>query len=85
MRWRGQEESENVEDRRGMPISRKIVGGGLGTVVLVILALYFGVDPSVVLQSIPDSGPPAVTRQQPAGQDARVHFVSVVLADTEKT
>ncbi len=85
MRWRGQEESENVEDRRGMPISRKIVGGGLGTVVLVILALYFGVDPSVVLQSIPDSGPPAVTRQQPASQEARVHFVSVVLADTEKT
>ncbi len=33
MRWRAQEESENVEDRRGMPVSRKIVGGGLGTVV----------------------------------------------------
>ena len=86
MRWKDQEESENVEDRRGMSVSRKMVGGGIGTVVLVILALYFGVDPSVVLQSVPDSGPPAVTRQQhPSGKDPMVNFVSVVLADTEKT
>jgi uncharacterized protein len=59
MRWKDQEESENVEDRRRMSVSRKVVGGGIGTVVLVILALYFGVDPSVVLQSVPDSGPQA--------------------------
>jgi hypothetical protein len=86
MRWRDQEGSENVEDRRGMSVSRKIVGGGIGTVVLVILALYFGVDPSVVLQSVPDSGRPAVTQQQhPSGKDPMVNFVSVVLADTEKT
>jgi hypothetical protein len=59
MRWRDQEESENVEDRGGTSVSRRVVGGGIGTVVLVILVLYFGVDPSVVLQSVPDSGPQA--------------------------
>lgn len=85
MRWKDQDRSDNVEDRRGMPVSRGMVGGGIGTVILVIVALYFGIDPSVILQSVPDSGPPAVTQQRPAGQDEMAQFVSVVLADTEKT
>jgi predicted metalloprotease len=62
-----------------------MVGGGLGTVILVIAALYFGVDPSIILQSVPTGGPPAETRQQKAGPDPMSQFVSVVLADTEKT
>jgi hypothetical protein len=87
MRWEDEEKSGNVEDRRGMPVSRGMVGGGIGTVILVLVALYFGIDPSVILQSVPDSGPPAATQQQhrPAGTDPMVDFVSVVLADTEKT
>jgi len=40
--------SDNIEDRRGMPVGRgAAVGGGLGALVLVLLAMYFGVDPSV--------------------------------------
>ena len=87
MRWEDEEKSGNVEDRRGMPVSRGMVGGGIGTVILVLVALYFGIDPSVILQTVPDSGPPAATQQQqrPAGKDPMVDFVSVVLADTEKT
>ena len=85
MRWEDQQRSDNVEDRRGMPVSRGMVGGGIGTVILVLLALYFGMDPSVVLQSVPDSGPPPVTQRQNRGSDPMSEFVSVVLADTEKT
>jgi predicted metalloprotease len=86
MRWEDEERSENVEDRRGMPASRKVVGGGIGTVVLVLVALYFGIDPSIILQSVPQSGPPPMTQQQQkAGADPMSQFVSVVLADTEKT
>jgi uncharacterized protein len=86
MRWEDEEKSGNVEDRRGMPVSRGMVGGGIGTVILVLVALYFGIDPSVILQTAQDSGPPAATQQQrPAGKDPMVDFVSVVLADTEKT
>ena len=85
MRWEDQQRSDNVEDRRGMPVSRGMVGGGIGTVILVLLALYFGIDPSVVLQSVPDSGPPPVTQRQNPGLDPMSEFVSVVLADTEKT
>jgi len=86
MRWEDEERSDNVEDRRGMSVSRGVVGGGIGTVILVIVALYFGIDPSVILQSVPQSGPPSVTQQQQkAGADPMSQFISVVLADTEKT
>jgi predicted metalloprotease len=85
MRWEDKERSENVEDRRGMRVSRGMMGGGIGTVILVLAALYFGVDPSVILQSVPVTGPPAVTQQQKPGPDPMREFVSVVLADTEKT
>ncbi len=85
MRWEDEERSENVEDRRGMHVSRRMVGGGIGTVILVLAALYFGVDPSVILQSVPVSGPPTATQQQKPGSDPMSQFVSVVLADTEKT
>lgn len=87
MRWENEERSENVEDRRGMPASRGVVGGGIGTIVIVLLALYFGIDPSTILQNVPQSGPPAVTteRRSPDGSDPQAEFISVVLADTEKT
>jgi hypothetical protein len=63
-----------------------VLGGGIGTVILVVVALYFGIDPSVILQSVPQSGPPPVTQQQQkAGSDSMSQFISVVLADTEKT
>ncbi|MCP6373912.1 neutral zinc metallopeptidase, partial [Klebsiella pneumoniae] len=56
MRLGGGRESGNVEDRRGAGIGRGgigrggiAIGGGFGGVVLVVLALLFGVDPSVIL------------------------------------
>jgi uncharacterized protein len=87
MRWENEERSQNVEDRRGMSASRGFVGGGIGTVVIVLVALYFGVDPSTILQGVPESGPPPMTQQQQQhdGKDQMADFVSVVLADTEKT
>ncbi len=82
--------------RRGSPVrvGRKTVGGGLGTIVLVLAALYFGVDPTVFLGSggtTPASmGPgPQGQPQSPAlrsgAEDELKQFVSVVLADTEDT
>lgn len=86
MRWQNQRRSENVEDRRGVTVKRGIAGAGIGTVILVLLSLYFGIDPSVVLQQVQESGPPPVSQQeQTVGQDPTSQFVSVVLADTETT
>jgi len=86
MRWTTGRRSDNIEDRRGSS-APLVAGGGIGTIVLVLVALYFGIDPSVVLQSSP---PPPTTQQAPAassrgGGDEIRDFVSVVLADTEDT
>ena len=88
MRWREGRRSDNVEDRRGMTVSRGMMGGGIGTILLVLVALYFGVDPSVILNQMPTTGsPPSVEQSagKPAVQDEEARFVSVVLADTEDT
>ena len=33
MRWRGERQSENIEDRRGMSRGGMAIGGGLGSIV----------------------------------------------------
>jgi predicted metalloprotease len=84
MRWEGRRESQNIEDRRGMRFGR--AGGiGLGTIVLALVAAYFGVDPSVVLQGTQPSQQQA--EQVPyneSPEEAHLRkFVSVVVAETE--
>lgn len=89
MRWKGERQSDNVEDRRGMSVSRGVkVGGigGLGLVVLVVVGLFLGIDPAVMLQ-VGDSfqSPPASVQPgvSPALDDEDSRFVAVVLAETE--
>ncbi|MFA7667431.1 MAG: neutral zinc metallopeptidase [Burkholderiaceae bacterium] len=98
MRWRGNRESSNVEDRRaggGMPGGGGIrLGGGrigLGTIAIALVAGWLlGVNPLTLLSMLAGGGsmtPPAVTSPAPARQgpidDELGRFVSVVLADTE--
>ena len=90
MRWQDGRRSDNVEDRRGMRSRPAFVGGGLGTIVLVLLALYFGVDPSFLLQNAPvgveqPAAPPVGPDGATGATDPAADFVSVVLADTEDT
>lgn len=92
MRWESGRRSTNVEDRRGLRARPAAIGGGLGTIVLILLALYLGVDPSFLLQPGATGGlsEPAPMEQAPAGMEGQAtdpgaDFVSVVLADTEDT
>jgi predicted metalloprotease len=65
----------------GVPL---VAGGGIGTIILVLAALFFGFDPGAVLQT----GPPPPASEAPATsprQDDARDFVAVVLADTEDT
>ena len=83
MRW-GSERSDNIEDRRGMGVG-KLAGGGIGTIVIALIAMYFGVDPSVILNQGNTLAP---TQQQTQTQfspeeEHLKEFMSVVLADTE--
>jgi predicted metalloprotease len=88
MRWEDDRKSENVEDRRGIGVSRGVMGGGIGTIIIVLVALFFGIDPSTLLNlgtTTNTSAPSSVTRQRSADVDRLADFVSVVLADTEDT
>ncbi|HVY08304.1 MAG TPA: neutral zinc metallopeptidase [Burkholderiales bacterium] len=88
MDWEGGRRSDNVEDRRGIGIPGGVAGGGIGVVVLALVAMFFGVDPRVVLQEVGQdqatSGQQQAVPVDPA-QDKLKDFVSVVLADTEDT
>ena len=89
MRWRNRRVSSNVEDRRGVRIASKAGGGGIGVIVLALIAMYFGVDPSVILnQGGGMLGTPAtesVPYKPTPEEDELAKFVAVVLADTEDT
>ncbi|HQH17557.1 MAG TPA: neutral zinc metallopeptidase, partial [Smithella sp.] len=90
MRWRGERQSDNVEDRRGMSISRgaKVGGiGGLGLVAIVVISMFMGVDPSALLQVVgQNTQTPSVSQEQDINspvQDDKRDFVKVILAQTE--
>ena len=50
MRLDDGEQSQNIDDRRGLRVSRGVAGGGIGTIAMVLIALFFVVDPSLLLQ-----------------------------------
>jgi uncharacterized protein len=89
MRLEDREESENVEDRRGMgaPAGMAIGGGGL---LLAIVLLVLGVNPRQVQQIVAppqqgqvnrQGGPP---RQLDPEEEQQAHFTKVVFGDTER-
>jgi uncharacterized protein len=84
MLWQGRRESENVEDARGSGGGRRIVlGGGIGTVILVVLYLLLGGDPQALFNSQQAQLPQTAQYDSQAPRDEASKFVAVVLADTE--
>jgi predicted metalloprotease len=96
MKWEGNRESGNVEDRRGAGASGGgRVGGrsiGIGTIVVALLGGWlFGINPiTILLNLLSGSGgrmeqvqTQAPLRQRPPADDRMAKFVSTVLADTE--
>ncbi len=88
MQWRGRRESSNIEDRRrtGGGGAARIGGiGGAGAIVVFLIAMFLGVDPSQLLgpggMDTGSSGTPVELTEQ---DKAEGQFVSVVLADTEE-
>ncbi|HEY0593077.1 MAG TPA: neutral zinc metallopeptidase [Thermoanaerobaculia bacterium] len=79
----GGRRSGNVEDRRGMggPL---IAGGGIGAIVIALVVMFLGGDPSTVLQTQP--GPQTgEQRELTAEEKAQGEFVQNVLGETEAT
>jgi uncharacterized protein len=94
MKWEGERQSENVEDRRdeGGGGGFSLGGGrsiGLGSIVIALVAGWiFGINPLTVLGLLSGGGGEAPQVQQgpahkPPANDPLAAFVSTVLADTE--
>jgi len=86
MKWQGGRRSSNIEDRRGMRPRGGLVGGGIGTIIIIIIALYFGVDPSFLIDGMQSSNV-STSGTQPTADDLRndplADMIAVVIADTE--
>ena len=79
MKWRGRQQSGNVEDRRGRKIG---MGLGAGSIVIALIVLLLGGDPSQLLQG-GDSDSENTEYVATPEEEAAKEFVSVVLQDTE--
>lgn len=85
MRLDNERSSSNVEDRRRLRVS----GGrsiGIGTIIMVLVALYFGVDPATILnmgQGMSQMG--SEKSESIPENDEMAVFVSKVLGSTEDT
>ncbi len=98
MKWEGNRESDNVEDRRssggqGFGGGGGLFGGrniGIGTIVVALVGGWiFGINPLTILNLLSGGGAPTAQVQQqgpaqrPPADDRMAKFVSTVLADTE--
>jgi predicted metalloprotease len=83
MRWGGQRESDNIEDRRGRG-GLAVGGGGIGILILALAVWLCGGDPRQLLENLPDqSSVEQPAANQPAREDDEKKFVGRVLASTE--
>lgn len=97
MKWEGNRESDNVEDRRdggggGGGLIGGLLGGrsiGIGTIVIALLGGWaLGVNPLTILGLLSGNGASTAQVQQapahrPPADDRMARFVSTILADTE--
>jgi hypothetical protein len=93
MRWEGQEQSSNVEDRRsggggggGFGFGGRSIG--IGTIVIALLGgWFFGINPLTIIGMLSGGGSPVVQpsgpAQAPPSDDKGAAFVSTVLRSTE--
>ena len=94
MKWEGERQSDNVEDRRGESGGGGgggRIGGrsvGIGSIVIALVAGWiFGINPLTVLGLLSGDGAPvaqtAPAAVKPPAADRQAQFVATVLADTE--
>ena len=84
MRWREGRQSSNVEDRRGIG-GKGLAVGGIGSVIVLVIALLLGVDPRTLFSGGGGSPEQGTQSSRPVNpeEDEMKAFSSSVLANTE--
>ncbi len=85
MKWKGREQSGNIEDRRGMGRGKMVAGGTVGTLVIALIVWVLGGDPSQVVSSLQqgENQTGVVDSSVIKAEEEAATFASVVLKDTE--
>ena len=85
MRWKGREQSGNVEDRRGISGGKMIAGGTIGTLAVVLIVWLLGGDPSQIINSLQSAGNESgvVDSSVIQAEEELAEFARVTLKDTE--
>jgi len=88
MKWQAGRRSKNIIDRRKSGTGRKLAGGGIGTLIVVLAAMYFGIDPTFLLEGIQSAnvspgGSEIRSDAEDLANDPLADMISVVIADTE--
>lgn len=84
MRWKGARQSDNFEDRRGTSTGGKLALGGIGGIVILLIGLFLGGDPSELMNQL-QLGGVGETEYVPTAEEAELtEFSRVVLASTEE-
>jgi predicted metalloprotease len=89
MRWKTDRHSKNIEDRRSVSPGSLVAGGGIGTLIVILAALYFGIDPTFLLEglqtaSVSDRESGSTPQPGDLANDPLADRVSRVIADTEE-
>lgn len=89
MKWQGREQSENIEDRRGLSGRQVAVGGGGFAIILLIVGLLMGGDPQQLFSDFANSRQTTQTSNESRGPESQeeknlMSFASVTLKDNEQ-
>ena len=89
MKWRMERKSENIEDRRSTRIPGGAAGGigGIGLILILLVSMYMGVDPSQFIQGLQPGTEVGAQQSQLSSDELNrsSEFVSLVLGDIEAT
>lgn len=85
MKWKGREQSGNVEDRRGIGTGKMVAGGTVGTLAILVIVWLLGGDPSQIMNNLQNSGSGEVTVDSAVikAEEELAAFSGVVLKETE--
>jgi len=85
MRWKGREQSGNIEDRRGISGRKMATGGTIGTLAIVVIVWLLGGNPTEIINSLQSNGSGIETVDSTVivAEEELSEFAAVVLKDTE--
>ncbi len=85
MRWKGRQQSGNVEDRRSIGGKKMVAGGTIGTIAIIVIVYLLGGNPSELLNSIqaPGNSTGIADSSIIQAEEELAQFASVTLKDTE--